>query len=60
MTSGLVAGEAGSAAGFVLALAAGEGDEALAGAVDAEGEGWGDAAGTDSDCKTECEPVKAG
>jgi hypothetical protein len=41
-------------------VAAACGDAAVAGAVDAEGEGSGDDAGNDSDCKTECDPVKAG
>lgn len=58
--SGLAAGEAvfSAATGLVVAAAG----DAAAGAVDAagEGEGTGDDAGTVVDCKTECEPVRAG
>ena len=58
--SGLFAGEAAFSAGFGLVVAAACGDAATVGTVDGEGEGCGDAAGTDVDCKTEREPVKAG
>ena len=49
---GLAAGEAVFSAGFGLVVAAGSG-EAAAGAVEAEGEGCGEADGTVSDCKTD-------
>ena len=55
---------AGDAAGFFLASVAtdavGDGDAAVAGAADADGEGCGDDAGRVSDCNTECEPFTPG